>query len=76
MIFTASLLITTAAAIAPGITQDSSQPSVAAQANATVRILAGVYIRFDDGALLAETSGKAEPIIRRDTSGTLWAEFS
>jgi hypothetical protein len=72
-----SLLIMTAAAtqVADGEARAPSAP-IAVQAVATARIVSGAQIRFVGGEVVEETTGKAEPQIRRDSAGTLWVEFS
>jgi hypothetical protein len=80
MSITASLLFAATAA-ALGASSEApkpanSRPSIAAQATATVRIMEATQIRFVNGEVSGEIIGKAPAQIRRDTSGTVWVEFS
>lgn len=75
-----SLLLAAAAPTQAGVQeapkQTGSRPSIAVQASVTARILAGAQIRVDQKDLSAKITNKTPPQMSRDSSGTLWVEFS
>lgn len=75
-----SLLFVAASAVQVGVQQtptpSGSSTSIAVQAPASARIIAGAQIRIGRDKITANISSKSQPQVRRDAAGTLWVEFS